>query len=757
MRRLLFILMLPAITIVQAQTDTIKSFADLPALLFETTALKTNDTTAINQWLKTVAATDAVHVDSILAHEIVLDTSTWFWLRMMKSLYQFVNNDWGNLQNADTIFRHVQYIPNMFRVAGFAELSSFAKARLSTSNNFNAAYFDDFKQSVNTLSKDDIKNYLGYVLGIMNTAQDMYETRLKEFRDTTAMADTLMGRFFREYVYSRLKVAGYDSLYVYVNDVIKNSFTKADTLRGSITPERAWWDVLHYSITVKPDYVLKTLSGSNVIRYKVISNVHPNIMQIDLQDSLLIDSILFNQAKKLHFKKEGNAWFVAVPEQNKSSVDSVTVFYHGKVHEAVNAPWDGGWVFTKDSLGNPWMSVACEGFGASVWFPCKDHLSDEPDNGASVTLIVPDTLAGVSNGRLLSTQKNNDGTISYTWGVVNPINSYDITAYIGKYVNFNEVYDGLKGKLDVSFWALDYNEAQAKQHMLPEVNRMLKAFEYWMGPYPFYEDSYKLVQSSYAGMEHQSAVADGNGFVNGYMGYDNSGTGWGMKWDYMIVHESGHEWFGNNITDKDITDMWLHEGFTMYSETLFTEYYYGKEAANDYTVGNRSNIANVFPVIGFYNVNDEVDSRNQDMYYKGSNFLQTIRHSINNDSLFRNILIGLNKKFYHQTVTTTQVENYINQHAGFNYHKVFDQYLRNASIPQFEYYFNADSTKVFYRYTNCIAGFNLPLVLQNKEHTIKIIPTGKWQSVPVTPAQKLFNADSIKKMYYINVKNISMQ
>ena len=224
---------------------------------------------------------------------------------------------------------------------------------------------------------------------------------------------------------------------------------------------------------------------------------------------------------------------------------------------------------------------------------------------------------------------------------------------------------------------------------------MLKAFEYWMGPYPFYEDGYKLVESPYIGMEHQSAVAYGNGYMNGYVGYDLSRTGWGLKWDYMIVHESGHEWFGNNITAKDITDMWVHEGFTMYTETLFTEYYYGKDAADQYTVGNRANIQNIFPIVGYYGVNDQVDIRNQDMYYKGSNLLQTIRHSMDNDSLFRQILKGLNKTFYHQTVTSKQVEDYISKRAGYNYGKVFDQYLRNTEIPQLELYFSDDKRKFF--------------------------------------------------------------
>ncbi len=324
---------------------------------------------------------------------------------------------------------------------------------------------------------------------------------------------------------------------------------------------------------------------------------------------------------------------------------------------------------------------------------------------------------------------------------MNPINNYDIIPYIGKYVNISEVYDGEKGKLDVNYWVLNYNLDRAKEHMVPEVHRMLKSHEYWMGPYPFYEDGYKIVDAPYLGMEHQSAIAYGNKYMNGYLGQDLSGTGWGLKWDYIIVHESGHEWFGNNITSNDIADMWVHEGFTCYSETLFTEYYYGKEAGNDYTVGSRQGIQNIFPVIGYYDVNDDISIRNGDMYSKGSNLLQTIRHSMHNDSLFREILRGLNKTFYHQTVTSLQVEKYMSDHAHFNYGKVFDQYLRNPQIPQLEIYITPNGKTVSFRYANCIKGFNLPLFLTNGNNNLKVFPGTDWQTVDITEDQaEFFNA-----------------
>ncbi|WP_245542560.1 M1 family metallopeptidase [Segetibacter koreensis] len=525
------------------------------------------------------------------------------------------------------------------------------------------------------------------------------------------------------------------------------TFTHADTLRGSITPQRIWWDVLKYDITIHPDYENKTSEGKNTITYKVVSDNYPPVMQIDLQQPLQIDSIVLNGSIKSNFTKEGNAWFVQLPKQKKNAVSQIDIFFHGKPHEAIRAPWDGGWTFTKDSLRRPWMTVTCQGLGASVWYPCKDHQSDEPDNGATLSIIVPDTLVAVANGRLHSKTNNANGTTTYKWDVVNPINNYDIIPYIGKYVNFSERYNGEKGKLDLNYWVLDYNEGKAKQYMPNEVHNMLKAFEYWFGPYPFYEDGYKLIDVPHNGMEHQSAVAYGNLYKPGYRQRDVSGTGWGMKWDFIIVHESGHEWFGNNITSKDIADMWIHEGFTNYSETLFVEYMYGKEAANEYNAGSRKSIKNDRPVIAHYGVNEEGSG---DMYSKCGNMLHTIRHSINNDSLFRQILKGLNTTFYHQTVTTKQVEDYISKLAAFNYNKVFDQYLTTTQIPTLQLKFSSNNKKVSYRWTNCVKGFNLPLVLKNDETEIKIWPTENWKNTDVKDNQAmLFQKDAIEKMYYI--------
>jgi len=525
-------------------------------------------------------------------------------------------------------------------------------------------------------------------------------------------------------------------------------FTHADTLRGKITAERAWWNVTKYDITVQPDYKAKTIAGKNLISYRTTAANGTTQLQLDLRAPLMIDSVILNKGKKLDFIQEGNVWHVQMPGQKKATDHQLEVFFHGKVHEAIRAPWDGGWSFVTDSLGRPWMTVTCQGeMGASVWYPCKDHQSDEPDQGASLTMIVPDTLVAVANGRLAFKKNNNDGTATYKWAVTNPISNYCIIPYIGKYVNFNETYNGEKGKLDLGYWVLDYNLAKAKAYLPNEVHHMLKAFEYWMGPYPFYEDSYKLIDAPHTGMEHQSAVAYGNYYKAGYRGRDGSGTGLGLKWDFIIVHESGHEWFGNNITTNDLADMWVHEGFTNYSETLYTEYRFGKDAGDAYNAGIRKGIKNDKPIIPAYDVNAQGSG---DMYPKASNMIHAIRHGLNDDVLFRQIIRGLNKTFYHQTVTSKQVEDYVSKMAGFDYRKVYDQYLRNTAIPNLEFYFDQDKKNVSFRYTNCITGFNLPLTLKDKTAKLKLIPKESWTKIALKAGEAdLFNADKIIGQYYI--------
>ncbi len=529
----------------------------------------------------------------------------------------------------------------------------------------------------------------------------------------------------------------------------KKVLTHADTLRGTFGPSRDWWDATKYDLHVTFNIPDSTISGYNIIDFTVLKK--GSVIQIDLQEPLVLDSIKANSERNTNqlgnvpFTKDGNAYFIEPSTWMKHGLQKknyLFVYYHGKPRIARRPPWDGGLIWRKSKDKSPWVSIACQGLGASVWYPCKDHQADEPDS-AEMHITIPDTLICVGNGRYRGVIKNGDGTATYDWAVVNPINSYNLIPYIGKYAHFGETYQGEKGKLDMDYWVLQDNLDKAKEQF-KDAPRMMKAFEHWFGPYPFYADGYKLVEAPHLGMEHQSATAYGNGFQNGYRGGDLSSSGWGLKWDFIIVHESGHEWFANNITSRDIADMWIHESFTNYSETLFTTYWYGKEAGNAYVQGTRKLIANDIPIIGTYNVNKEGSG---DMYYKGGNMIHTIRQVINDDEKFRQILRGLNKTFYHQTVTTKQVEDYISKESKIDFSKVFDQYLRTNQVPVLEY--KVEGNKLSYRYTNCIKGFNLPLKVKFKtEQWIR--PTEEWKSLNLYPEGD--NSFTVDPNFYINTK-----
>lgn len=514
-------------------------------------------------------------------------------------------------------------------------------------------------------------------------------------------------------------------------------FTRQDTIRGSITKERAWWDVKNYHLDIKVNPADSTISGSNTIKYKVLQEY--NNMQIDLQNPMEILKVI-QDGKTLKYRREGNAFFIdLIALQTKGAIKELTIYYGGKPKVAVNPPWDGGITWKKDNNGKPFIASSCQGLGASVWWPNKDHMYDEVEN-MLISVNVPKNLTNVSNGRLISVKQLKDDTKTYNWYVSNPINNYGVNINIGDYVSFSEKYKGEKGNLDCSYYVLRDNLAKAKKQF-QDVPKMLKAFEHWFGPYPFYEDSYKLVEAPYLGMEHQSSVTYGNKFQNGYLGRDLSGTGWGLKFDFIIIHESGHEWFANNITYKDIADMWIHESFTNYSESLFVEYYYGKEAGFEYVRGIRKNIKNDKPIIGNYDVNNEGSG---DMYPKGANMLHTIRQLVNDDEKWRGILRGLNSTFYHQTVTTKQIENYMSQKVGLDLLTVFNQYLRDTRIPTLEYFFK--DNQLGYRWTNCVAGFNMPVkvTLNGKEELLQ--PEIKWKNVTANTENAIMEID---KNFYV--------
>ncbi|HEU4587817.1 MAG TPA: M1 family metallopeptidase [Gemmatimonadales bacterium] len=503
------------------------------------------------------------------------------------------------------------------------------------------------------------------------------------------------------------------------------AFTRADTLRGSITPERAWWDVVFYDLHVRIADRDSSISGWNAITYRVTGP--RRAMQIDLQVPLEIDSVL-QDGRRLAYRREGNAFFVTiVAAQPKGALKTVTVYYHGHPRAAAKPPWDGGMVWARDPAGRPWVGTACQGLGASVWWPNKDTQADEPDS-QRVALTVPDSLQAVANGRLRSVVRGPDGTSTWEWFVTNPINNYAVAAYVGRYTEISETYQGENGPLTLAFRPLAVHRDTARVQFR-QVRPMLQCFEHWFGPFPWYADGYQLVESPYLGMEHQSAVAYGNGYRNGYLGRDLSGTGWGLTWDFIIIHESAHEWWGNNLTTADIADMWVHEAFASYAEALYTECRFGKAAGAAYVIGTRGNVKNDAPIVGPYGVNAEGSG---DMYFKGANMLHTIRQLVGDDERWRSMLRGLNATFRHQVVTGKQVQAYMSERAGVDLSPVFAQYLTTTNIPVFEYRLLGDT--LTYRWTEVVPGFAMPLrVAVAPGRWVTLTPTEAWQSLVLPP------------------------
>ena len=520
----------------------------------------------------------------------------------------------------------------------------------------------------------------------------------------------------------------------------KNDFTRQDTLRGTITAEREWWDLNYYHLDIKVDPEERSIKGSNTVGYTVLKS--NKLMQIDLQEPMKITAV-YQKNKPLKFTREGNAYFIELKQKQKAGkVNYITIEYEGNPKVAVRAPWDGGLSWEKDNNGIDFIATSCQGLGASVWWPNKDHMYDEVDS-MLLSVNVPTHLTNISNGRLRKVIEKDDNTKTYEWFVANPINNYGVNINIGDYVNFSEKYNGEKGILDLDYYVLRDNLEKAKEQF-KQVPMMLDAFEHWFGPYPFYEDSFKVVEVPYLGMEHQSSITYGNKYMQGYLGRDLSRTGWGLKFDYIIIHEAGHEWFANNITYIDIADMWVHEGFTCYSENLYVDYHFGKEASADYVIGTRRGIRNRRPIIGPYNVNREGSG---DMYSKGANILHTLRQIAKDDEKWRQILRGLNKEFYHQTVTSKQVEEYISDNIGFDLKYVFDQYLRDIRIPVLEYFIK--DGELNFRWSETIDGFDMPIEIIVDDNKKWIYPVNSWKKI--TSKKEYIEID---RDYYIYSKDL---
>ncbi|MFN8406532.1 MAG: M1 family metallopeptidase [Sphingobacteriaceae bacterium] len=523
----------------------------------------------------------------------------------------------------------------------------------------------------------------------------------------------------------------------------QTTFSRADSLRGNSGPLRTCYDIRYYHLDIQVDIAKKWISGTNLFRFTAKKKF--DRLQLDLFENMTIQKIVY-KGVELPFVRDFNAVFVQFPVKiKKGSTEEFTIFYNGYPNLAKNAPWDGGFVFSTDQARKPWVGVSCQGLGASSWWPNKDQQADEVDS-MLISVTVPYNLMNVSNGRLRSSIDLGNGFTKYDWFVSYPINNYDVTINIGDYSHFSNTFDGEAGILDLEYYVLQENLIKAKEHFSKNVKPMLQSLEHWFGPYPFYRDGYKLVETPYLGMEHQSAIAYGNKYQNGYAGRDLSGTGLGLTWDYIIVHESGHEWFGNSITSKDIADMWIHESFTMYSEALFIESQQGKDAGAKYIVGLRRNIRNDRPIIGPYNVNQEGSG---DMYFKGANLLQTIRTLTGDDHKWLNMLRGINQKFGLKTTTTPEVVQYINKTLGIRLTKVFDQYLRFKDIPTLVFK-KMNNGVVYYRWQADVNRFNMPMHVTDGDRVLVLKPHSRWKKVKV---KEDFIPDTTH--FYIHVKDES--
>lgn len=493
----------------------------------------------------------------------------------------------------------------------------------------------------------------------------------------------------------------------------EGNYTEADSLRGSLRPERAY-DVQKYHLKLKVEPEKQFISGSNTISF--IAKEELPTIQIDLFENMKVDSIM-HRGEKLQYERKHNAVFLDLKKAlPKNTLDSIEFYYSGHPTVAKNAPWDGGFVWDEDDDGNPWIGVAVQGTGASLWYPNKDHQSDEPEE-VQLDIAVPNGLMNVSNGQFLGEKDLGDGFTQWSWKTVNPINNYNVMINIANYEHFSDSYKDLQ----LDYYVLPYNLEKAKKQF-EEVKPMMDCFYEKFGEYPFVEDGFKLVETPYLGMEHQSAVAYGNEYMMGYLGNDLSGTGIGLKWDFIIIHESGHEWYGNSITANDIADMWIHEGFTSYSEAVYIECRWGKEEALEYLKGTRRGIGNSKPIIGDYGVNSEGSG---DMYPKGANLLNTIRSIYDDDELWWKTLKDYTETYKHQTIDTEQTETFFNEAVDVDLQPVFDQYLRYSQLPQLQ--LKEENGRIGYRWQADVEQFAMPVDVFIDETEKRIFPTKNWQ------------------------------
>ncbi|HXN71822.1 MAG TPA: M1 family metallopeptidase [Candidatus Acidoferrales bacterium] len=511
--------------------------------------------------------------------------------------------------------------------------------------------------------------------------------------------------------------------------------TQADILRGAYGPYRANNDLLYYHLDIRVDPEKKFISGKNTIRFKMLKD--DTRIQLDLTPALSIDKILLGTAA-LKYERQFGAVFVDFPETvKKGHTYSIDFYYSGT---PVTTGRFGVFTFGKDPQGHPWIYTACEGIGASMWWPNKDQWRDEVEN-MRISVSIPNDLVDVSNGKFVGKTDLGDGYTRWDWFVHYPINNYDVALNIGNYVHFS---DRLKD-LPLDFYVLPEDLDKAKKQFA-QARGMLEAYEHYFGEYPFKKDGYKLVQVPYAGMEHQSAVAYGNHFANGYYERDWTGVGISLKFDFIIIHESGHEWFGNSVTAADPSDMWIHEGWTTYLESLYVEYTFGHEDAIKYLNGYKSKVKDEQPIIAERGVNAEPP---QDMYFKGALFINTLRSIVNDDARWWKLLHDFYQHFKYKNIMTEDVVAYFNQQTGMDLTPIFNQYLRHTAIPTLELKFDESAGTVAYRWKVDEPRFAMPIRVGKKDNWQTIQPTTEWKTMPTSLKKEDFEVAT--DLYYVNV------
>lgn len=532
---------------------------------------------------------------------------------------------------------------------------------------------------------------------------------------------------------------------------ICQEFSLSDSLRGSLSSYRSCYDVYYYDLNVTIDDKNKELINSYNDFYITSLEDFDNI-QIDLFSNLEINSIVFNETK-LNFKRKFNAVFIDFSEIIKKGENvKFRVNYDGKPRKAVNPPWDGGFSWDYDKNKNPWIGVSCQGLGASSWWPCKDHQSDEPDS-MRITCTVRSPLKVVSNGKLISNKSGYDLKLkskvnTSSWFVSYPINNYNVTLCAADYAHFSDIYLSNSDTLFLDYYVLTYNETKAKEHF-KQVKPMLECFEEYFGQYPFINDGFSLVETPYLGMEHQSAIAYGNNYLPGYNG--NKKFIAGLDFDYIIVHETGHEWWGNSITTNDIADMWIHEGFCTYSEVIYVECMYGYDTMLEYVNNQKRFVRNDKPIVGPYNVNKKGSN---DMYQKGSLMLHTLRNLINDDELWFSIIKGISIDFKYKVLDGKDIIEYINRKVDFNLSLFFNQYLFNSKIPILEYKIQKEGREyvLLYRW-NAIKDFDMKLLINDGEKNIWISPNSEWKEYTIGNVD-IKNFSIRDDLFYVDTKKI---